>query len=82
MLPPQYRPDSPTATGFFLMPALTLTRFPAADRPAACPALLRLWLTRLRNRRALAALHPNQIREAGLDPWLLRAEIRKPFWRA
>ena len=64
------------------MPALTLTRFPAADRPASGPAVLRLWLTRLRNRRALAALHPEQIREAGLDPWQLRAEIRKPFWRA
>ena len=64
------------------MPALTLTRAPAADRPASSPALPRLWLTRLRTRRALAALHPEQIREAGLDPWRLRAEIQKPFWRA
>ena len=44
--------------------------------------MLRLWLHRIRARRALAALHPEQIREAGLDPWRLRAEIRKPFWRA
>jgi len=64
------------------MPALTLSRSPAADRPASGPFLPRLWLARLRARRALAALHPDQIREAGLDPWRLHAEIRKPFWRA
>lgn len=63
------------------MPALTLSRSPAADRPAPGPSLPRLWLDRIRKRRALAALHPDQIREAGLDPWRLSAEIRKPFWR-
>ena len=82
MLPPQSRPDCPTATGFFLMPALILSRSLAADRPASGPSLPRLWLDRLRTRRALAALHPEQIREAGLDPWRLHAEIRKPFWRS
>lgn len=63
------------------MPALALSRSPAADRSAAGPSLPRLWLARIRNRQALAALHPDQIREAGLDPWRVRAEIRKPFWR-
>lgn len=64
------------------MPALTLSRSAAADRPASGPFLPRLWLDRLRTRRALAALHPEQIRDVGLEPWRLRAEIRKPFWRA
>ncbi|WP_342109961.1 translation initiation factor IF-2 [Methylobacterium sp. SI9] len=74
------------------MPALALSDTTAADRAASGPSLprlwlarlwlARLWLDRLRTRRALAALHPEQIRDAGLDPWLLRAEVRKPFWRA
>ena len=46
------------------------------------PALLRLWLGRITARRALAALHPEQIREAGLDPIRVHAESLKPFWRA
>jgi uncharacterized protein YjiS (DUF1127 family) len=54
---------------------------PARTRSAR-PALLRLWLGRIRARRALASLHPDQVREAGLDPVRLRAEIAKPFWRA
>ncbi|MCJ2132674.1 translation initiation factor IF-2 [Methylobacterium sp. J-026] len=53
-------------------------RLPRAD-PAS---RVRIWLRRIHTRRALASLHPDQVREAGLDPWLLRAEIRKPFWRA
>ena len=64
------------------MPALALSDSTAADRAASGPSLPRLWLDRIRTRRALAALHPEQLRDAGLDPWLLRAEIRKPFWRA
>ncbi|MGH1589771.1 DUF1127 domain-containing protein [Methylobacterium phyllosphaerae] len=79
------------------MPALTLSASPAARRPAARPSLLRMsllrtsllrtsllrtWLNRIRTRRALAALHPDQARDAGLEPWDLRAEVAKPFWRA
>ena len=60
---------------------------PSCARPrperaeSARAALLRLWLGRIRARRALAALHPDQVREAGLDPFRLRAEMIKPFWR-
>lgn len=61
---------SPSRAGAFSARALT-------ERPVP----LRLWLGRIRARRALAALHPDQIREAGLDPFRLRAEIAKPFWR-
>ncbi|GEM_PF-1631505 len=68
------------------MQAVTLSPPPAAARPTARPtarpSLLRTWLQRIRTRRALAALHPDQARDAGLEPWDLRAEIAKPFWRA
>ncbi|GJE50919.1 hypothetical protein GOFOIKOB_3973 [Methylobacterium tardum] len=64
------------------MPTVTLSASPASPRPAAGPFVLRLWLRRIRTRRALAALHPDQLRDIGLEPWDLRAEIDKPFWRA
>ena len=66
------------------MPAVTLSSSPALVRPRPSPrlSLLRTWLQRIRTRRALAALHPDQARDAGLEPWDLRAEIGKPFWRA
>ncbi len=41
-----------------------------------------LWLRRHRHRRALASLDPDQIREVGLDPFVIRDEILKPLWRA
>jgi uncharacterized protein YjiS (DUF1127 family) len=44
-------------------------------------ALLRLYLERARLRRELAALRPDQLRDAGLDPVEVGREARKPFWR-
>jgi len=64
------------------MPTVTLSASPASHRPAPGPSVLRLWLRRIHTRRALAALHPDQLRDIGLEPWALRAEIDKPFWRA
>lgn len=70
------------------MSAATLSTRRTATRPSAkrseqsAPALPFLWLRRIRDRRALAALHPEQIREAGLDALVVRAESLKPFWRA
>jgi uncharacterized protein YjiS (DUF1127 family) len=64
------------------MPAVTVFSSPTSVRPSGDLPVLRLWRHRILARRALAALHPEQIRDAGLDPWRLRAEIRKPFWRA
>ncbi len=43
---------------------------------------VRLWLTRWRARRALRALHPDQMREAGLTRYEVGREAAKPFWRA
>jgi uncharacterized protein YjiS (DUF1127 family) len=43
--------------------------------------LLKLWLRRRRNRRALATLTAEQMRDTGLDPEWVRRESGKPFWR-
>ena len=70
------------------MSAVTLPTLRPAARSmpvraeTATVALPRLWLRRIRTRRALAALHPEQFREAGLDPMAVRAECLKPFWQA
>lgn len=68
------------------MSAATLHTCPTASPRAAArdgqAALPRLWLRRIRARRALAALHPEQIRETGLDAIAVRTESLKPFWRA
>jgi len=58
----------------------TTTSTPSTNRLAR-PFLLRLWLQRIHTRRSLAALDPDQLRDAGIEPWRLRHEIRKPFWR-
>ena len=66
------------------MPILTLPSTTTSTRSTnrlARPSLLRLWLQRIRTRRSLAALDPDQLRDAGIEPWRLRHEIRKPFWR-
>ena len=75
-------------TGTYAMSIVTLSSAaPSTARPArsanrsAVPSLLGLWLQRIRTRRLLAALHPDQLRDAGIEPWHLRREIRKPFWR-
>lgn len=51
------------------------------DGPKA-PSLWRVWARRITVRRELAALHREQLRDAGLDPRAVRAEALKPFWRA
>ncbi|SFJ00385.1 DUF1127 domain-containing protein [Methylobacterium brachiatum] len=65
---------------------MSIIAFPSAasarseNRPVR-QSLLRLWLQRIRARRSLAVLNPDQLRDAGIEPWRLRHEIRKPFWR-
>jgi len=41
-----------------------------------------VWLTRIRQRRALAALDNRLLADIGLDARSARSELRKPFWRA
>ncbi len=51
----------------------------------AIPSLAKLaglFLWRLRCRRELSGLTPEQMRDVGLDPEMVRRESRKPFWTA
>jgi uncharacterized protein YjiS (DUF1127 family) len=52
----------------------------AAITPLA--RLVGLWVRRARCRRELASLSPEQLRDVGLDPDMVRRESGKPFWRA
>ena len=63
------------------MPALSLSSTRTTPRPAPRLPVLKLWLQRIETRNILAGLHPEQIRDAGLDPQRIRDEIGKPFWR-
>lgn len=45
-------------------------------------ALLRLWRRRASTRRDLATLTPEQMRDTGLSPAMVRRESAKPFWEA
>jgi uncharacterized protein YjiS (DUF1127 family) len=57
------------------------TRAPARG-VATVRGVVRLWLSRWRTRRDLAALPPYMLRDIGLDPIAARNEAEKPFWRA
>jgi len=41
-----------------------------------------LWHWRLRYRHELSMLTPEQMRDVGLNPEIVRCESRKPFWKA
>ncbi|WP_143103817.1 translation initiation factor IF-2 [Methylobacterium gossipiicola] len=45
-------------------------------------ALFRIWIGRWRHRRALGRLHPEQMREVGLNLMEVQREACRPFWRA
>jgi uncharacterized protein YjiS (DUF1127 family) len=36
---------------------------------------------RARSRRELAGLHPDQLRDVGLDAAMVKREAAKPFWK-
>jgi uncharacterized protein YjiS (DUF1127 family) len=42
---------------------------------------LRLWRSRLRERRAFPLLDERDLRDLGATRWELEQELRKPFWR-
>ena len=44
-------------------------------------ALLRIWLERIRARRALARIDERTLREAGISPVLAEYEASRPFWQ-
>jgi uncharacterized protein YjiS (DUF1127 family) len=43
--------------------------------------LLRLWRCRMQLRDELASLDARSLRDLGLSPASVEAELRKPFWR-
>ena len=43
---------------------------------------MRGWLKRMRERRELASLSDEQLRDVGLNRLMVRREIEKPFWMA
>ena len=42
---------------------------------------LRLWRSRLRERRAFPLLEERDLRDLRVTRWELEQELRKPFWR-
>lgn len=58
------------------------TEYPPASSSSSPISLLRLWLWRARCRQELSALTPEQMRDTGLDPEVVRRQRRKPFWKA
>jgi uncharacterized protein YjiS (DUF1127 family) len=54
-------------------------RLAAAWRLVHLPGL---WCRRLRERRELSLLSPEQMRDVGLDPEMAKRESIKPFWVA
>jgi uncharacterized protein YjiS (DUF1127 family) len=59
-------------------PAVSVRR---AGLPAPGP-LFRQWVQRSRQRRQLAALTPEQLRDIGITSEAAQREAAKPFWQA
>ena len=57
----------------------------AIERPretvSGLRALVRVWLERIRARRALARIDERSLRELGISPGLAEYEAGKPFWQ-
>ncbi|MFG1398852.1 DUF1127 domain-containing protein [Roseixanthobacter pseudopolyaromaticivorans] len=52
------------------------------SRLAQLLGVLKVWLRRARERRELADLDDDQMRDAGISRDAARREAEKPFWRA
>ncbi len=74
---------SPMSSNRLVRPSVSGSQRAAAPK-ASTPVLPWpvLWLRRWRGRRELATLDLAQIRDADLDPFEVRQEAMKPFWRA
>ena len=70
-----FRPTDPAGAG-----EAVISGFVARIAPGLA-SQLGLWLSRRRNRRAIATLTVEQMRDTGLDPEWVRRESGKPFWR-
>ncbi len=56
-------------------------RTAGGGRNGGVPALLRRWMERRRQRRALDSLDDALLRDVGLTREDVRCETEKPFWR-
>lgn len=43
--------------------------------------MIRLWRSRVRERRAFASVEDRELRDLGLSRWHVESELAKPFWR-
>jgi len=64
------------------MPAVAIRQESPAGRLTQLVALLRGWTRRTRDRRELAALSDEQLRDVGLNRAMITREVEKPFWMA
>ena len=44
-------------------------------------SVVRVWVSRSKDRRYLANLSPRLLQDIGLEPFQAQAEINKPFWK-
>ena len=71
----RFRPTDPAGAGAGMVSGIVARIAPGLA------SQLGLWLSRRRNRRAIATLTVEQMRDMGLDPEWVRRESGKPFWR-
>ena len=62
------------------VPRVAVRQQVPAGRLTPLVALLRGWIKRVRDRRELAELNDEQLRDVGLNRLMVRREIEKPFW--
>jgi uncharacterized protein YjiS (DUF1127 family) len=62
------------------VPRGAVRRQSPAGRLTQLVALLRGWIKRVRDRRELAELNDEQLRDVGLNRLMVRREVEKPFW--
>lgn len=48
---------------------------------ASVKSVVRVWARRSQDRRYLASLNQHMLRDIGLEPHEIQAEISKPFWK-
>jgi len=71
-----------TMVQFRSVPGVTAQPELPARRLTWLIILLRTWIKRARQRQELADLSDAQLRDVGLNRYLIKREIEKPFWMA
>ena len=71
-----------TVAHYRSMPGVTAQPDLQARRLMRLIILLRTWIKRARQRHELADLSDAQLRDVGLNRYMVQHEIEKPFWMA